>query len=128
MNINVNINSIDAYKEVLSVLENGYIAGLISGDFAKIRTSFHQDAIMYGLSGEKVSGGSIDNLVAYIEKYGPSKNMKFHLDVLHMTTTMAIVRIELENAADGGNYTDYHSFIKTDGKWLIIAKLFHLYD
>ena len=45
-----------------------------------------------------------------------------------MTPTTAVVRVTMERDAAGADYTDYHSLIKIDGRWKVVAKLFHLYD
>ncbi len=47
---------------------------------------------------------------------------------LDMTPTTAVVRVTMENDAPGGDYTDYHTLIKIDGTWKIVAKLFHEYQ
>ncbi|PRX96459.1 nuclear transport factor 2 family protein [Paraburkholderia sp. BL25I1N1] len=128
MSFNKNINSIADYEEVKTVIEKGYLKGAIEGNFDLVMTTFHPDATMYGYSEGSLTSGSIRNLADYIEQFGPSKNMTTRIDVLSMTPTTATVRIELENAACGKNYTDYHQLIKLDGKWKVVSKLFHMYD
>jgi hypothetical protein len=39
-----------------------------------------------------------------------------------------VYRATMEKDAAGADYTGYHSLIKIDGQWKVVAKLFHLYD
>lgn len=127
MTINKNINSVADYEQVLAVVQ-GYIDGLYKGNVEDLKKVFHKDAVMYGFTSDELLGGTVNNLYDYIEKFGDAPNIKSRLDVLHMTPTTAVVRVELENDAADGNFTDYHSLIKIDGQWKVVAKLFHLYD
>jgi hypothetical protein len=38
-----------------------------------------------------------------------------------------VVRVDMEKDALGANYTDFHTLIKLDGNWHIIAKVYHTY-
>lgn len=127
MAANQNINTIQDYEDVLAAME-GYVNGLKTGNVAQLKNTFHQDAIMYGHLGDDLSQGSIDNLYTYVEKFGAAPNIKTNLTVLHKTPTTAIVRIEMEHDAADEDFTDYHSLIKINGEWKVVAKLFHLYD
>ena len=127
MSLNKNINSVQDYEDVLIVVK-GYVEGLKTGSVEQLKKTFHQDAVMYGHLGEQLSGGSINNLYTYIEKFGAATNIRTNLTVLHKTPTTAIVRVEMENDAANEDFTDYHSLIKIDGEWKVIAKLFHVYE
>jgi hypothetical protein len=127
MSLNKNINSVQDYEEVISVV-GGYVNGLTGGNVAELKKTFHDNAVMYGFTSEKLLGGNINNLYTYVEARGKAENIKTRLDVLHMTPTTAVARVEMENDAAGGDFTDYHSLIKIDGKWNVVAKLFHLYE
>lgn len=128
MSFNKNIAPIEEYTAVSAAIEDGYIKGLIEGDFDLIATSFHPDATMNGIFDGELLAGSFANLKGYIDTYGAAKNMKWRIDVFQVTTTTASVRIELEECGCGSNYTDYHTLMKLDGKWQVMAKLFHQYD
>lgn len=127
MAANKNINTVQDYEDVLTAME-GYVNGLKTGNVAELKKTFHKDAIMYGHLGNDLSQGSIDNLYTYVEKFGAAPNIKTNLTVLHKTPTTAVVRIEMEHDAADEDFTDFHSLIKIDGAWKVVAKLFHLYD
>ena len=125
--INKNVNAVQDYDDVIAVVD-GYVQGLKDGSLEQLRESFHADAIMYGHGPDGLLGGSIDNLYTFVEQYGKAPDIAVRLDVLDMTPTTAVVKVTMENDAAGADYTDYHSLIKIDGQWKVVAKLFHLYD
>jgi hypothetical protein len=82
---------------------------------------------MYGFTDGKLLGGPIKNLFDFVEKNGPSPNIKTRIDVLSITPTTAVVRVDMENDSVGDNYADFHTLVKLDGTWYIIAKVYHTY-
>lgn len=127
MSQNKNINTVSDYDAVISVVQ-GYVDGLRSGDVEQLKKTFHKDAVMYGHLKDSFSEGSIDNLYYYVKNFGSAPNIKTHLSVLHKTPTTAVVRVEMESDAANEDFTDYHSLVKVDGAWKVVAKLFHLYS
>ena len=110
---NVKVVSVDEYNAVIEAARH-YVDGLRTGDAETVAKAFHKDAIMYGLAGGKsLLGGPIGNL---------------YIDVLAITPTTAVVRIDMEKDAIGADYNDYLTFIKLDGRWQAIAKVFHQFN
>ncbi|MEO6014520.1 MAG: nuclear transport factor 2 family protein [Devosia sp.] len=108
-----------------------YVNGLLSGKSKEVATAFHKDAIMYGMTGgpsSELLGGPISNLYDFVDKNGSAPNIAVRLDVLAITQTTAVVRVDMERDALDADYTDFHTLIKLDGKWNIVAKVFHKYD
>jgi hypothetical protein len=104
-----------------------YIEGLRVGSVAVLSQAFHQDATMYGFTEGKLVEGPIKNLYNFVERNGPAPNIKTRIDVLDITPTTAAVRVDMENDAIGSSYTDFHTLIKLEGIWYIIAKVYHIY-
>ena len=105
-----------------------YVEGLRMGNVTVLSQAFHKDAIMYGYPDGKLLHGPIKNLYDFVEKNGPAPNIKTRIDVLAITPTTAVLRVDMENDALGANYTDFHTLIKLDGTWYIIAKVYHMYE
>lgn len=126
MSKNQNINTVQDYEDVLAAMQ-GYVNGLKTGNVEELKKTFHKNAVMYGHLEDGLSEGSIDNLYTYVEKFGAAPNIKTNLTVLHKTPTTATVRIEMEHDAADEDFTDYHSLIKINGEWKVVAKVFHLY-
>ncbi|MDF0681801.1 MAG: nuclear transport factor 2 family protein [Candidatus Nitrosocosmicus sp.] len=105
-----------------------YVEGLRIGSVPILSQAFHRDATMYGLIDGKLHQGPIKNLYDLVEKNGPAPNIKTRIDVLSITSTTAILRVDVENDAIGANYTDYHTLIKLDETWYIISMVYHRYE
>jgi hypothetical protein len=105
-----------------------YVEGLRVGKTASLTQAFHKDAVMYGFTNGGLLGGPIKNLYDFVEKNGAAPGIKTRLDVLAITPTTAVVRVDMENDAIGADYTDFHTLIKLNGTWRIIAKVYHMYE
>lgn len=109
---------------------NKYVEGLRIGSVDKVAEAFHNDAVMYGFISPpkpEMLAGPIGNLYTFIKKEGSAPNIKTRTDVLAITQTTAVVRVDMENDASGADYTDFLTLIKIDGRWQVIAKVFHKY-
>jgi hypothetical protein len=125
---NVKVVPTSDYSAVIEVVNN-YVAGLKVGDAKQVANSFHEDATMYGFSPDgALLGGPISNLWSYIDTHGAAPNIVAHSDIISITPTTAVVKVDMERDAAGVNYTDNHTLLKEDGKWLIIAKVFHAWS
>ena len=115
------------YFAVVEVVEN-YVAGLRVGDAKQVAKSFHKDATMYGFNPDgSLLGGPISNLWTFMDQHGAAPHIIARNDIISITPTTAVVKVDMEGDAAGINYTDNHTLLKENGKWLIIAKVFHAY-
>lgn len=115
------------YEDVVATVSK-YVKGLSVGSVTEISQAFHKEAIMYGFTDDKMLGGPIKNLYDFVEKNGTAPDIKTQIDILAITPTTAVVRVDMEKDAIGADYTDFHTLIKIDGTWRIIAKVYHMYD
>jgi len=115
------------YEDVVATVSK-YVEGLRVGSVTEISQAFHKEAIMYGYTDYKMLGGPIKNLYDFVEKNGTAPDIKTQIDILAITPTTAVVRVDMEKDAIGADYTDFHTLIKLDGTWRIIAKVYHMYD
>lgn len=113
------------YEAVVAVISK-YAQGCKEGKSEIMRPAFHKDAIMYGYLNGSLSEGSIENLYGAVDSFGADENAKTRIDVLSIEGTAATVRVTLEDW-HGIAFTDFHSLLKIDGEWKIIAKVFHQY-
>jgi hypothetical protein len=127
--VSKNIKSVPTqeYEEVVSTVAK-YVEGLRVGSADGVAEAFHKDAVMYGLTNGELLGGPIKNLYDFVEKNGTATEIKTRIDVLAITPTTAVVRVDMEKDAIGADYTDFHTLIKLDGTWHIIAKVYHMYE
>jgi Putative lumazine-binding len=82
-------------------------------------------AAQYGLTNRELLGGPIKNLYDFVEKNGAAPDIKTRIDVLAITPTTAVVRVDMEKDAIGADYADFHTL---NGTWHIIAKVYHMYE
>ncbi|KAH6691089.1 hypothetical protein BKA61DRAFT_663317 [Leptodontidium sp. MPI-SDFR-AT-0119] len=127
MSKNIKTIPLQDYLDVVAVVEN-YIEGLRVGDAKQVAKSFHPDATMYGfaLDGSPLFG-HISNLWIFMEQNGSAPKIRARNDIISITPTTAVVKVDMECDAAGNDYTDNHTLLKQDGKWRIIAKVFHTY-
>ena len=115
------------YEEVVATVAK-YVEGLRVGRADGVAAAFHKDAVMYGFTNGELLGGPISNLYDFVEKNGAAPDIKTRVDVLAITPTTAVVRVDMEKDAIGADYTDFHTLIKLAGTWHIIAKVYHMYE
>ena len=115
------------FEDVVATVDK-YVEGLRVGSVAGLTQAFHKDAVMYGLINSELFGGPIKNLYDFVERNGAAPDIKTRIDVLAITPTTAVVRVDMEKDAVGANYTDFHTLIKHDDTWHIIAKVYHTYE
>jgi hypothetical protein len=115
------------YNAVIAVA-NQYVEGLREGSTEGVAKAFHQDAVMYGFTNGQLLGGPIKNLFDFVQKNGSAPDITTRLDVLAITPTTAVVRVDMEKDAIGADYNDYLTLIKIDGAWKVIAKVYHQFE
>lgn len=114
---------IQDYKEIKDVVMQ-YVSGCAMGDVELAKKAFHKDAVMFGYLNSELCAGSIDALYSAIAQLGAAPATKAEVDVMEVEGTAATVRVVLENW-HGLSFTDFHSLVRIDGQWQIVAKIFH---
>lgn len=115
------------YNAVIATA-NQYVEGLRIGSAQGVAQAFHKEAVMYGFTNGELLGGTIKNLFDFVEKNGAAPEISTRLDVLAITPTTAVVRVDMETDAIGADYNDYLTLIKIDGAWKVIAKVYHQFE
>ena len=115
------------YTSVVAVAQK-YVDGLRIGSVPHIAEAFHADAVMYGYTNGALLGGPIANLYEFVTQNGKAPLIAAHLDVLAITPTTAVVRVDMEQDAIGADYNDYLTLIKIAGNWQVIAKVYHQFE
>lgn len=119
----------DAYPAVAAVL-NDYFDGLYFSDAAKLATVFHPDA-RYVCATETplVHLGMAEYLPIVAKRESPASRRETRRDRILSVEfggpAMAFARVEC--AIGPKFFTDFLTLIRVDGRWQIIAKVFH-YD
>lgn len=127
MSKNIKAVPTSEYDAVIAVAQK-YVDGLRVGSADSVAEAFHKDAVMYGFTNGELLGGPIANLFDFIEKNGKAPDISTRLDVLAITPTTAVVRVDMEKDAIGADYNDYLTLIRIDGAWKVIAKVYHQFE
>ena len=115
------------YNNVIAVAQQ-YVDGLRTGSVDQIAEAFHQDAVMYGFTNGQLLGGPIDNLYKFVAQNGKAPQITTRLDVLAITPTTAVVRVDMEHDVIGADYNDYLTLLNIEGNWKVIAKVYHQFE
>src|SRR3954463_10722369 len=127
MSKNIKIVPTAEYDAVVAAVQ-ACVDGLRVGSGGGVSKAFPQDAVMYGFTNGELLGGPIRNLYDFVEKNGTAPDIRTRLDVLAITPTTAVVRIDMEKDAIGADYNDFLTLIKLDGGWKVIAKVYHQFE
>ena len=113
------------YEAVLETVGK-YTEACKAGRSDIMKPAFTDNALMYGYLNGEYYHGSIEALYGAVDAFGPAPETLARVDVLNIEGTAAVARVTLENW-HGLSFTDFHSLIKEDGQWKILAKVFHQY-
>ena len=127
MSKNIKAVPTSEYNAVIATA-NQYVEGLRVGSAEGVAQAFHKDAVMYGFTNGELLGGPIKNLFDFVQKNGSASEITTRLDILAITPTTAVVRVDMEKDAIGADYNDYLTLIKIDGTWKVIAKVYHQFE
>ncbi|WP_285410629.1 nuclear transport factor 2 family protein [Pseudomonas sp. FR229a] len=127
MSKNIKAVPTSEYNAVIATA-NQYVEGLRVGSAECVAQAFHKDAVMYGFTNGELLGGPIKNLFDFVQKNGSAPEITTRLDILAITPTTAVVRVDMEKDAIGADYNDYLTLIKIDGTWKVIAKVYHQFE
>lgn len=127
MSKNIKVVPTGEYDAVIAVAQK-YVDGLRIGSAEGVAEAFHKDAVMYGFTNGELLGGPITNLFEFVKKNGKAPDISTRLDVLAITPTTAVVRVDMEKDAIGADYNDYLTLIRIDDAWKVIAKVYHQFE
>lgn len=119
--------SVGDHKNIVIVVTN-YIEAIKVGNIDMLANAFHKDSVTYGIVDGELVGGSDNPSAKFIEINGASPEIEFHIDVLDMSPTTAVVRVVTAKDAIGSNCNEYLTLIKTNKGWTIISKVFVQFD
>ena len=113
------------YEAVLETVGK-YTEACKAGRSDIMKPAFTDNALMYGYLNGEYYHGSIEALYGAVDAFGSAPETLARVDVLNIEGTAAVARVTLENW-HGLSFTDFHSLIKENGQWKILAKVFHQY-
>ena len=114
--------SFAAYNGVAETLQI-YIESARSGDAARMRTAFLDDARVRGSYGGKPADWTVPEFCAVIDKGGPAAELQARIVAIELCGSAAMARLEAQNWR-GTRYTDFFVLLNRAGAWRIASKAF----
>jgi hypothetical protein len=115
---------VQEYNAIVEVL-NKYNEGGAKADSALMKPAFNEQATMFGVDGDKLVGGAIQNLYDVIDTaFRPSPEAKAAIVRIDIVGTAASARVDTDNVS-GFRFTDFFNLLKVEGKWTIVSKIYH---
>lgn len=100
-----------------------YLEAGRKGDIDLMKSVFHEDATIFGYFESEFLGGPIQLLYDWMKNFGSAKDIDGQVVSADLEGSIGNVKVQARNWC-GYNFTDYLNFLKVDGKWLIINKMF----
>lgn len=105
----------------------GYVVAMSTADEQALRAAFHPAASIVGNYQGAVEWLSVDAYVHEVMSAGlpPNQDPTWRMLSLDVTDDAAVAKLEDEFGTM--RFTDYLSFLKIEGLWKIVGKLYHLH-
>ena len=116
------VSELDAITATLK----GYMEGARTGKTEMMRSSFHEDATIYGYVGPALFGGPIKGFYEWNDQNGAAPSVQFRISSIDVVGTCASVRIDIDDWT-GHRFTDFFNLVKFDGNWKVISKVFYIH-
>ena len=113
------------YEAITKVIQH-YLDGAKSGKGIDMKPAFHKNATIFGYVGSDLFAGPIQGLFDWNDSNGAATGIQARFSEIDIVGTIANVRLEIDNWK-GSRFTDMFTLLKTDGKWQIMNKVFHLH-
>jgi hypothetical protein len=119
-----NLTYVQEYNAIVDVL-NQYNEGGAKADSALMKPAFNEQATLFGVDGDKLVGGAIQNLYDVIDNvFRPSPEAKAAIVSVDIVGTAASARVDTDNVS-GLRFTDFFNLLKVEGQWTIVSKIYH---
>lgn len=103
-----------------------YLDGMVFGDERKLRRAFHPDARIIGHFNGALEWSSVGEFAAACiaaDTPPPGTDYFWQIRSLELEGDTAVVEVVDEYL--GVHFTDWLSFLRHDGRWVIVNKLFY---
>ena len=109
--------------ELITQTLTDYIEGSTNGQPSRLKTAFHPDLNLYYIKNDSVKVWSGE---AYIKdtKEGQPTGESGKIISIDYENNAAVAKIEISHPKSPNPYIDYFMLLKTEGKWIIVHKMF----
>lgn len=110
---------------ISQALEDYYFKGIYTGDIELLKQIYHSGTLLFGdVKGQPYAKTLPEYLDGVANRQSPKDSGKpFKGEILNIKVVQSIAVAEVKIKMYDFNYTDFLSFHKIDGKWLIVNKM-----
>ena len=125
--------TVSTERDPVMAAMQSYIDGVRLGNSNVMRPGFHEAAMIFGYYPGGVMQQPIQALFDWIDKNGPSADLKTEFGDTDIRETIASVQLEVRDlsgalAGTGVQMSDIFLLLRTDEGWKITQKAFHWYQ
>ena len=125
--------TVSTERDAVMAAMQSYIDGVRLGNSNVMRPRFHEVAMIFGYYPGGVMQQPIQALFDWIDKNGPSPDLKTEFGDIDIRETIASVQLEVRDlsgalAGTGVQMSDIFLLLRTDAGWKITQKAFPWYQ
>ena len=110
---------------ISKALEDYYLKGIYTGDIELLKQIYHPGTLLFGdVKGQPYAKTLPEYLNGVAHRQSPEDSGKpFKGEIMNINVVQSIAIAQVKVKMYDFNYTDFLSFHKIDGKWLIVNKM-----
>jgi hypothetical protein len=110
---------------ISQALEDYYFKGIYTGDLNLLNKVYHPGTLLFGdVKGQPYAKTLAEYLDGVANRQSPKDSGKpFQGEIVNINVVQSIAIAQVKVKMYDFNYTDFLSFHKIDGKWLIVNKM-----
>jgi len=110
---------------ISKALEDYYLKGIYTGDIELLKQIYHPGTLLFGdVKGQPYAKTLPEYLNGVAHRQSPEDSGKpFKGEIMNINVVQSIAIARVKVKMYDFNYTDFLSFHKIDGKWLIVNKM-----
>jgi len=110
---------------ISQMLEDYYFKGIYKGDIELLKQIYHPGTLLFGdVKGQPYAKTLPEYLNGVANRQSPKDSGKpFGGEIVNINVVQSIAIVQVKVKMYDFNYTDFLSFHKIDGKWLIVNKM-----
>ena len=113
----------------IAAVARDYFDGMMYADEAKLRRAFHPKCLIVGHFRGRLEYDPLDAFIDACKREGsiPSGTPYF-AEIVSIDVTGDTAMIKVIDDYLGSRFTDYLTMVKTEGRWLIVNKVFYVHS
>ena len=117
-------NELKEYRAVEKAAKK-FVKSVAEGNSKYARELFTDEAVLFGYLDGELEHGSIEQFYHNVDTVAGGDNFKARIDIVAVEETLAVVRVLEEGWGNRIDFTDYLLFLKMNGEWKCVAKVYN---